>query len=479
MKILPSTKLALLWGTVFLFAICNAVGWFWLHNKTYDEEYLKSKNEVQMANRAFVEHTEQIINQADTLLQAVRGYYLQSDSVRQSEDFIKGLGFDKKFIGDVYIIDSQGSIVIPTDERNSIISSKNRDYFLFHSSTPEDKIYISPVGLGQITKKEQFRVSRRINRPDGSFGGVVMTPIEPKAFANYYRRLLPNSDNAAVLVGTLDKKMRARSPDPSSDLWQKPINTELWDFFAKSPSGAYRGISGVDGIERQFIYDRVSNLPLVIVTGFSDKDVEHSVAEKMPVMTLAATSATLIVVLLAAILTVIEFQRQTMQKLATMDALTGIFNRRYLISIGNHEFARARRYKTPLSLMMLDIDHFKVINDTWGHPVGDRVLQAMACVMTSTVRSQDVVGRLGGEEFLIILPETDTIKNKMIAERIRSLIEECSSAHADDGSRIHFKVSVGIVTLTPEDPSFDSFLSRVDKALYRAKETGRNRVVEG
>lgn len=465
---------------MLLFALCNAAGWFWLQNRTYEEEYAKEKREVQTANRAFVEHTEQVINQTDTLLRAARGYYIQADSIENAEEFIFDLDFKKRFIEKIYILDSQGSIIIPIADQGKKINAHQRDYFLFHSSTEKDELYISPVGIGKITGKEQFRMSRRINRPNGSFGGVVLIPVEPKAFADYYRKLLPHSDNAAVLIGTIDKRIRARSPYPTDDLLQKPVDSPtLWNSFNQNPSGSYRGISVIDSIERQFIYDKVGDLPLVIVTGFSDKDVQHNVAEQMLAITLASLSATLIVTMLAAILTVIERQRESMQKLATVDALTGIFNRRHLMSIGLKEITKAQRYKTPLSLIMLDIDHFKKVNDTWGHPAGDRVLQVMSCIMASAVRNKDIVGRLGGEEFLIILPETNEYENKIIAERIRCMIEECDLAKSDDQITIFFKSSIGIVTLAGSDVSFDNLLSRVDKALYQAKETGRNRVVVG
>lgn len=253
----------------------------------------------------------------------------------------------------------------------------------------------------------------------------------------------------------------------------------LWDSFGKNPSGSYRGVSVIDGIDRQFIHDQVGDLPLVIVTGFSDKDVQQRVAKQMPAITLAAVAANLIITMLAAILTVIENQRKTMQKLATTDVLTGIFNRRHLISIGLDEIARAQRYKTPLSLIMLDIDYFKLINDTWGHPAGDRVLQVISCIMSSAVREQDIVGRLGGEEFLIILPGIDEVENKIFAERLRCMIEECDLAKSDNGKTIFFQSSIGIVSLKDSDTSFDHLLSRIDKALYHAKETGRNRVVAG
>ncbi|MDD2668358.1 GGDEF domain-containing protein, partial [Zoogloea sp.] len=129
------------------------------------------------------------------------------------------------------------------------------------------------------------------------------------------------------------------------------------------------------------------------------------------------------------------------------------------------------------SVLMLDIDKFKSINDRWGHPAGDRVIQELANVMMFLVRAQDMCGRLGGEEFALILPETDSSGAALIAERLRKTVDESTAVHADDDSVVKFTVSIGIASLTPGDASFDAMLQRADKALYQAKEDGRNRSV--
>ncbi|MBC3928326.1 GGDEF domain-containing protein [Undibacterium sp. CY21W] len=165
-----------------------------------------------------------------------------------------------------------------------------------------------------------------------------------------------------------------------------------------------------------------------------------------------------------------------MRKLATTDALTNIANRRHIMDIGNREFTRARRYTHSLSVLMLDIDKFKFINDRWGHPVGDRVIKELANLLTITARDQDVSGRLGGEEFTVILPHTDTSGAKIIAERLRVVVAEAQGVNLDDNTIVRFTASIGIATLNVEDTSFDMLLQRADRALYKAKENGRNRV---
>ena len=126
---------------------------------------------------------------------------------------------------------------------------------------------------------------------------------------------------------------------------------------------------------------------------------------------------------------------------------------------------------------MVDIDHFKLINDTWGHPTGDRVIQSLTNSIVANVRNTDVVGRLGGEEFVVVLTNTGSEGAFILADRLRESIECSTAVHSDDGSQVRFTVSIGIASLENGVSSFDNILELADKALYDAKHRGRNKVV--
>ncbi len=165
-------------------------------------------------------------------------------------------------------------------------------------------------------------------------------------------------------------------------------------------------------------------------------------------------------------------------KQAHLDYLTGLSNRRHFMEQADVELSRAIRYDTPLSLLMLDIDFFKNVNDTYGHQVGDTVLQVLSKVCQDTMRQVDVVGRLGGEEFAVILPETTSEEALEVAERLRESIAK-TAVNIPVGLPIYFSVSIGVSTLSNKDINIDTLLSQADKALYEAKETGRNKVCVG
>jgi diguanylate cyclase (GGDEF)-like protein len=166
---------------------------------------------------------------------------------------------------------------------------------------------------------------------------------------------------------------------------------------------------------------------------------------------------------------------EQLERLSLTDALTGIANRRHLEKHLELELARARRYGYPLAVVMLDIDHFKRFNDTYGHLAGDKVLQGLAKLIASEARTSDLVGRYGGEEFLIICAHTDLNGALTLAERIRKSVEE-KLIISHNGKELRVTVSAG-VAIFPDDATDEvSLIEAADKALYKAKQTGRNKV---
>lgn len=164
--------------------------------------------------------------------------------------------------------------------------------------------------------------------------------------------------------------------------------------------------------------------------------------------------------------------KKKVEILSITDQLTGIFNRRNIMEELNKEINRFRRYKEPLSIMLLDIDYFKSVNDTFGHQVGDIVLQEFTKVINQTIRSTDIFGRWGGEEFILILPDSDINSAVDLGERIRKNISEFSFTQVGNKT-----ISIGVTEFNSSD-EINTLIERCDKALYEAKSDGRNRVIQ-
>jgi diguanylate cyclase (GGDEF)-like protein len=166
--------------------------------------------------------------------------------------------------------------------------------------------------------------------------------------------------------------------------------------------------------------------------------------------------------------------QKKLQELSRIDGLTNIFNRAYLMEALEHEIARSRRFEQPFALLMIDLDHFKRVNDCYGHVFGDRVLRGVSDAMHDTIRAVDVLGRYGGEEFALGLVQTDGRRGYEVAERLRRRVEGTNFDR--NGESIAVSVSVGMAVLSERREDLPTLIEQADQALYRAKEAGRNRV---
>ncbi len=212
-------------------------------------------------------------------------------------------------------------------------------------------------------------------------------------------------------------------------------------------------------------------IPIIFVTGKDNDDDEEKGFNLGAVDYITKPISPAIV--LARVNTHIEMklQRDALERMAMHDQLTGIYNRHYLIEAAQQKIARATRHKHPISLLMLDVDHFKAINDTHGHSKGDEVLKEMSKVLKAQNRAEDIVARFGGEEFVILLDQCDAISAEDKSEKLRQVLERLSPGG------IQITVSIGIAELQSGEECFDDVLKRADLAVYQAKDKGRNCVV--
>lgn len=171
----------------------------------------------------------------------------------------------------------------------------------------------------------------------------------------------------------------------------------------------------------------------------------------------------------------IRASQEELKEQASTDPLTRLHNRRYFSSEADFLLALCREQKRPMAVMIADIDHFKRVNDTWGHPVGDKVIVRIAQTLKSCCRSRDLLARFGGEEFVILLPDADLRQAAHCAERIRATVAK-TAFQMVDGETAHVSMSIGVAPVDVEQDSIQSALDRADQALYAAKQDGRNRV---
>ncbi|MFL1525233.1 diguanylate cyclase [Pseudomonas sp. O230] len=414
----------------------------------------------------------------------------QRDDLKQVSAQIRHLVlFDRsttaRFKGDILLLDKHGEVLADS----SLIEPKpgnfaDRDYFLAHAFNRDSGMFISRPFKPRCDcdDSDEWRISfsRRISSATGDFMGVAVASMRLSYFDQLFNSLNIGTDSALSIIN-----------DEGILLAQKPYleNDSIGKTFASRPnvvrilregSGSFDSVSSVDQQRRLYTFSRVGNLPLTVIVALSGNEV-FATWKRTAIVISFATGVLCIGLLWLTWLLCRELRlrhnaEQELAQLAATDALTGVANRRMLDQTLRHEWFRAQRSGKPLSVLMIDADHFKAFNDQHGHQAGDDALRALAKVIAEHVRRPtDLVARYGGEEFSVILAETDSAGAQQIAEHIRSAVEQLPFVA---GVESPITVSIGISTWTPTtDTSLEQLLFAADKALYQAKESGRNRVV--
>ncbi|MCH5146157.1 GGDEF domain-containing protein [Desulfovibrio sp. UIB00] len=355
--------------------------------------------------------------------------------------------------------------------------SGNLSFCMVRQPKTEDRMRLQYQPADEsISLTPAILVSRSHVSSEGRFLGGAAAAFHFDELQNWLLSFpLSPHDVLAVIDG--NARVLALNPPDSASLGETAIPSSNMPIITDARSASnFVAISPLDNRMRAYGVSNVENIPLLCVVGF---DLDDSLNEwKSRVLQLFGGFLGMILLYMLALrahLLTLK-QRDDVRALATTDHLTGVANRRRLVLEGEQNVLLSLRYKRPLSIAMIDIDKFKSVNDQWGHPTGDRAIQALANAMSGITRIQDVVGRIGGEEFVIILPETDLNGAVVIAERLREYIQNDVCVASDENVTVRFTISIGIATLTMKDKKFDDLLMRADKALYAAKNGGRNQV---
>ncbi|MDF2178999.1 diguanylate cyclase [Aliiglaciecola sp. CAU 1673] len=295
------------------------------------------------------------------------------------------------------------------------------------------------IEVGIVVLNRQFEV-KLWNEFMHNHSGILPSQIRGKSVFEFF----PEIDQEWFRQKT-DPVFKLKSP--AFVIWeQRPF---LFRF------ASYRPVTSAT----EFMYQNVTLFPLPSLSG----EIEH-----LCVVVYDVTDEVISKQRLAAV-------NQQLQKISRVDGLTGLYNRRYWEECSAMEYKRCLRSQGKSSLVILDIDHFKKINDTYGHPTGDQVIRTLAKVVKDLIRETDLAGRYGGEEFTLLLPDTDIKAAELVAERIRKAVEETIAEH--EGEQIRFTISVGVCEFNASFKDHRAWLEQADKGLYKAKEGGRNRVV--
>lgn len=394
-----------------------------------------------------------------------------------------------QFLGSVLVLDDKGNIVF--DAANVVPRQgnfANREYFTVQRDHPDTGLYISDPFQSRLRGGvPSIALSRRISRPDGSFAGIALMAINLEYFHNLFAGLSLGPHGSMSLIGE-NGVMVMRQPFDPKIIGRNIRSASTFRRFMSAPEGTFSDTASIDGVRRLYYFKHLKGLPLIIMTAQGEEDVYGNWQRRAaPILALMVVLALAFVAL--AIMLSVQLRRRLqaeseLQLLARVDGLTGLNNRLMLGEILEHEWRNARRARRALSLLFVDIDHFKAYNDTYGHQAGDNALLEVARCISANIRlPNDSAARYGGEEFLIVLPDTPAAEAAQIAERIRTAIVNLDIEHA--GSEYgRVTASIGFATWNPDQDVDDEtdaakVIKAADEALYHAKAAGRNKVLPG
>lgn len=378
-----------------------------------------------------------------------------------------------KHFGAIQVFDAEGRLIVDASTLDPVPENRaDEEYFRVHRDNPDSGLFLSHPMLHRGAYA--IVLSRRITDADGKFLGVVAGSIRFSYFHDLFGRLRLGPDDV-ITVYRRDGTVIMRTPFDLDVIGRNLSQVPGLAQVLSEPSGSYSRPSVVDGMPRLFVW-RNSGSPLVVQVG----------KPWTSILNLWRTEATriagIMIALIAFVLGVTLFlareigrrasAEERLEELATTDALTGLKNRRKFDTEIDLEWRRAARNGTPVALLMVDADHFKTYNDTFGHQAGDQVLVGIAiCVSDSVRRAGDCAARFGGEEFAVLLPGLSSIEAFRLAETIRTKVELWSEDPVST-------VSIGVASMIPA-ASLDSsdLIAAADKALYAAKANGRNQSV--
>ena len=388
-----------------------------------------------------------------------------------------------KDMGSVFVLDENGNVRFDSrawpPRPNNFAAD---DYFKVHRDSPNAGLFIShPFSPSGAPEDMRIALSRRISRPDGSFGGVVVGTLR----LTYFRRLfdgmkLGPSGSMALMLS--DGTMLMRRPYDPKIIGINLTGTANYSRFITQSSGDFFGTAAIDRVERWYAFRHIDVYPLILDVALSTRDIYVEWRRRAWIIgtLIGALDVTIIAlaILFSSQLRLRRAAEEELRELARTDGLTGLNNRRSFEEHVNEEWRRAQRNGWPLSLLLIDVDNFKGFNDLYGHSAGDEALIGVArCIAQNVRRPGDTAARFGGEVFAVLLPATDVAGAQRIAEQVRVAVQALQYRHVASAHHV-LTVSVGAATAHGAPIATSrALVDAADEALYRAKDAGRNRVV--
>ena len=498
---LPRRPGTVFWATAFVIVVCMSIiavdGM-----RTYNAREVEL-HETQVATenlaRSLAQQAGDTLQQADAVLiglvERAEAGPTGRDRVADLHRLLMRYAATMMLFQRLSIIDERGQWVttsLPSSYTG--VNVADRAYFQFHRDHADRGPHLGSVIRSKSSDQSIITLSRRLDHADGSFAGIALASIDLAHFDRFFAQFDIGRRGALALT-TPEGILLDRRPFLAQAIGADLSNTDIFRVYTpKAPVGVATVKSTLDGVERQLAFRRLDDFPMIVFAALSTDEslvdweadaVTHTVFVAMLVGALGVFGAMLVrqIGQKARIEAELRSSREALQAsnaalstMATRDGLTGLINRRELDRLLDEEMSRSQRTRQPLTVLMIDVDHFKKFNDRYGHIAGDECLRRVAEALSACVRRPgDIVARFGGEEFAIVLPGIGREGAESVAGSSCDAIRALAIPHVGSPKRV-VTISVGysVIDSRSIELSTTAILQAADAGLYRAKEAGRD-----
>jgi diguanylate cyclase (GGDEF)-like protein len=457
--------------------ICSEIWQLWqIRQANFEETDVVSSNTA----RAMAQQVETTLQTADTvvatLVKQVQDEGTGPEALARLSRLMTSLAVALPAIHEMGLTDSHGDAIAKSLRPNPRgLNYADREYFNYHATHPDLGPFIGARIQSKIDGDYSITVTRRINNKDGSFGGLAVASVSLDFFQQLFNKVLAGSGGVIALISD-DDTIIVRSPPVGDSITHRLFLSSL-KHQAENTShpNSVSYVSAIDGVDRRGSFEHLDHFPMNIFVSQSEWDVQRSLRRELN--THAVILGFVIMVLLVLGKVAISASG-TLATQAMYDGLTGLPNRRAFDETLQREIRRAARSGMPLSVILVDVDHFKAYNDYYGHPAGDECLRIIArTIQDHLKRTGEFAARFGGEEFAILLPGSDHAGAFTLAETMRTAVRSLALQHSPrQGGIVTFSAGIGGIVPGMIEGCSELLISMADDALYAAKAAGRDMV---
>jgi len=474
------------WGLLLVVGLVLCGAWsFIVMTLNGQQASLVEERQRQLAqlNSAVAQQTAGLLRYVEINLRMLDRHLHANPTIdpRHDAQFIELVAMLHKFSNgliELRLVSDRGELHYKATAEGTVVTSVQDRTVIKQLAGTTRQLYIGEPIQNRITGKWEIPISWRLENPVAGLQ-VMLASIELEQLFVLHERLRLKPAGTIMLING-HGIILSRTPYEHSLIGKNLTSAaNFQNAYGVQPTGNFvTDGTMTDGVRRLASYERLEDYPVVVLVTEGLKEVLAPYLKRRDLTLALGAVVTLVILtltfLLQRFLWAMHGAQENLKRRATTDSLTGTLRRGTFLEIAQREFSRARRYERPAVIAVLDLDYFKKVNDTHGHAAGDAVLRECCAAWRTVLRAQDFLGRIGGEEFCAILPETSLEGARQVAERLREAT--ALLRFASEGTEYAVTVSIGLTTIAAFDDAFEPVMERADKALYAAKRAGRNRV---